>query len=79
MYIHRYIHTYIWVGYFYARRTNGSDEISGGNQIGLLLSKCVGYYPISDDYFKACVVFRFFINSFIHDLYIVKPLYSGHE
>ena len=23
-----------WVGYFYARRKNGSDEISGGNQIG---------------------------------------------
>ena len=21
-----------WVGYFYARRKNGSDEISGGNQ-----------------------------------------------
>ena len=24
----------LWVGYFYARRKNGSDEISGGNQIG---------------------------------------------
>ena len=23
-----------WVGYLYARRKNGSDEISGGNQIG---------------------------------------------
>ena len=40
-----------------------------GIKLGLLLSKCVGYYPISDDYFKACIVFRFFINYFICDLY----------